>query len=91
MNGQDWDEVEALRASPREHMFETHLLRVAGRQALEPVTDCHEKEGGKLSPPLTAERLVRLKEMNERGTIRRGHVEEMLRALEAWHRSSADH
>ena len=54
----------------------------------EPVTDWHEKVGGKLVLPLTAERLTKLKEMNERGTIRRGHVEEMLRSLEAWHRSA---
>lgn len=79
---QDWDEVEAMRASLREHMSEIHRLREAGRQALdamddlhrtgdtqvfdmcgreatealraalEPVTERHEKEGDKLSPPL---------------------------------------
>ena len=32
---QDWDEIEALRASLREHMAEIHRLRAAGRQALE--------------------------------------------------------
>lgn len=35
MNTQDWDEIEALRESLREHMAEIHRLRVAGRQALE--------------------------------------------------------
>lgn len=35
MNTQDWDEIEALRASLREHMAEIHRLRAAGRQALE--------------------------------------------------------
>lgn len=32
---QDWNEVEALRASLREHMAEIQRLRAAGRQALE--------------------------------------------------------
>ena len=32
---QDWDEVEALRESLREHMAEIHRLRAAGRRALE--------------------------------------------------------
>ena len=33
-NTQDWGEIEALRASLREHMAEIHRLRAAGRQAL---------------------------------------------------------
>jgi hypothetical protein len=33
----DWDEVEALRASLREHMAEIHRLRAAIEQAQEPV------------------------------------------------------
>lgn len=33
-NTQDWDEVEALRESLREHMAEIHRLRAAGRQAI---------------------------------------------------------
>lgn len=91
---QDWDELEALRESLREHMAEikrlndcltweqhraehvgTHgpgcaewgprhyecLLRAhkalkerTNREdwTVEPVTDCHKKEGGKLTPPL---------------------------------------
>lgn len=32
---QDWDELEALRDSLREHMAEIHRLRAAGRQALD--------------------------------------------------------
>lgn len=34
-DAQDWDELEALRASLREHMAEINRLRAAGRHALE--------------------------------------------------------
>lgn len=37
---QDWDEVEALRASLREHMAEILRLRAAGRQALGALQFC---------------------------------------------------
>jgi len=37
----DWDEVEALRASLREHMAEIHRLRAAIEQAQEPVAWMH--------------------------------------------------
>jgi hypothetical protein len=37
----DWDEVEALQASLREHMVEIHRLRAAIEQAQEPVAFDH--------------------------------------------------
>lgn len=40
---QDWDEIEALRASLREHMAEIHRLRAAGRQALEALEEYQQK------------------------------------------------
>lgn len=40
---QDWDEIEALRASLREHMAEIHRLRAAGRHALEALEEYQQK------------------------------------------------
>lgn len=40
---QDWNEVEALRESLREHMVEIHRLRAAGRQALDALEEYQEK------------------------------------------------
>ena len=41
----DWDEVEALRASLREHMAEIHRLRAAIEQAQEPVATVISESG----------------------------------------------
>lgn len=39
---QDWDEVEALRESLREHMAEIHRLRAAGWQAIDAMDSKHD-------------------------------------------------
>jgi len=40
---QDWNEIEALRESLREHMAEIHRLRAAGRHALEALEEYQQK------------------------------------------------
>lgn len=50
---QDWDELEALRESLREHMVKIHRLRAAlAEDAMQRLTDVQqEMDGGKLPPP----------------------------------------
>lgn len=48
-NTQDWDEVEALRASLREHMYKIQRLREAGRQAFDELKEYKRSDDDRVS------------------------------------------
>ena len=46
---QDWDEIEALRASLREHMYKIQRLREAGRQAFDELKEYKRSDDDRVS------------------------------------------